>query len=98
MTTSTPTGAAPVKKRLTTSAMIASFADAGQRTASAPFGHALANLARACPNGAVAVFCPASANEAIIAEVVSRFFFGAAGTASGAGVVVLIGSAPRCRR
>ncbi|PXY35742.1 transketolase family protein [Prauserella flavalba] len=32
-------------KRLTTSAMIASFADPGQRTASAPFGHALAALA-----------------------------------------------------
>ncbi|MBN6038990.1 transketolase family protein [Amycolatopsis sp. 195334CR] len=32
-------------KRLTTSAMIASFADPGQKTASAPFGHALAALA-----------------------------------------------------
>ncbi|MER7013867.1 transketolase C-terminal domain-containing protein [Saccharopolyspora sp. NPDC000359] len=32
-------------KRLTTSAMIASFADPGQRTTSAPFGHALAALA-----------------------------------------------------
>ncbi|MHA6627168.1 transketolase family protein [Pseudonocardia sichuanensis] len=32
-------------KRLTTSAMIASFADPGQRTAPAPFGHALARLA-----------------------------------------------------
>ena len=31
--------------KLTTSAMIASFADAGQKTASAPFGHALARLA-----------------------------------------------------
>jgi transketolase len=31
--------------RLTTSAMIASFADPGQKTASAPFGHALARLA-----------------------------------------------------
>jgi transketolase len=31
--------------RLTTSAMIASFADPGQKTASAPFGHALAVLA-----------------------------------------------------
>jgi transketolase len=39
MTTTTP------KKRLTTSAMIASFADPGQRTAPAPFGHALAALA-----------------------------------------------------
>ena len=32
-------------RKLTTSAMIASFADPGQRTASAPFGHALARLA-----------------------------------------------------
>jgi transketolase len=32
-------------RRLTTSAMIASFADPGQRTADAPFGHALAALA-----------------------------------------------------
>ncbi|GAA1159801.1 transketolase family protein [Streptomyces hebeiensis] len=32
-------------KRLTTSAMIASFADPGQRTSPAPFGHALAELA-----------------------------------------------------
>ena len=31
--------------RLTTSAMIASFADPGQKTAGAPFGHALARLA-----------------------------------------------------
>ena len=59
-------------------------------------GRSWASFARACPNGAGAVFCPGSANEAIIAEVVNRFFFGAAGTASGAGVVVLIGSAPRC--
>ena len=35
------TTAAP-KKKLTTSAMIASFADPGQRTTSAPFGHARA--------------------------------------------------------
>ncbi|MGW0892911.1 transketolase family protein [Saccharopolyspora sp. NPDC002578] len=35
----------PTKKRLTTSAMIASFADPGQPTSSAPFGHALAALA-----------------------------------------------------
>lgn len=35
----------PTTKRLTTSAMIASFADPGQRTAPAPFGHALAALA-----------------------------------------------------
>jgi hypothetical protein len=32
-------------KKLTTSAMIASFADPGQRTSSAPFGHALTRLA-----------------------------------------------------
>jgi transketolase len=38
---STTTGA----KRLTTSAMIASFADPGQRTTPAPFGHALSALA-----------------------------------------------------
>jgi hypothetical protein len=31
--------------KLTTSAMIASFADPGQKTTSAPFGHALARLA-----------------------------------------------------
>lgn len=33
------------RKRLTTSAMIASFADPGQRTSPAPFGHALSRLA-----------------------------------------------------
>jgi transketolase len=33
------------KKRLTTSAMIASFVDDGQKTTSAPFGHALSRLA-----------------------------------------------------
>ena len=52
MTTTTPTGTAPgtpAKKRLTTSAMIASFADPGQRTANAPFGHALAKLAQERP-------------------------------------------------
>ena len=57
MTTTTPTGttdpapaAAPEKKRrLTTSAMIASFADPGQKTSSAPFGHALAALAQERP-------------------------------------------------
>ena len=42
------TSTAP-KKRLTTSAMIASFADPGQRTASAPFGHALSRLAEERP-------------------------------------------------
>jgi len=35
--------------KLRTSAMIASFADAGQKTASAPFGHALAALAEEDP-------------------------------------------------
>lgn len=34
------------KKRLTTSAMIASIAGEGQRTQQAPFGHALVALAR----------------------------------------------------
>ena len=42
---STTTG----KKRLTTSAMIASFVDPGQRTTHAPFGHALARLAEQDP-------------------------------------------------
>lgn len=37
------------RKRLTTSAMIASFADPGQRTAPAPFGHALNRLAEERP-------------------------------------------------
>ena len=41
--------APPKKKRLTTSAVIASFADPGQRTTSAPFGHALAALAAERP-------------------------------------------------
>ena len=35
----------PIKKRLTTSAMIASIASEGQATKSAPFGNALAALA-----------------------------------------------------
>jgi transketolase len=39
----------PVRK-LTTSAMIASFADPGQKTTSAPFGHALARLADERPD------------------------------------------------
>ncbi|WP_441251850.1 transketolase family protein [Tardiphaga sp. 71_E8_N1_1] len=43
--TTTPSG----KPRLTTSAMIASIASEGQRTKSAPFGHALVELARARP-------------------------------------------------
>ena len=42
------TATAP-RKKLTTSAMIASFADPGQKTASAPFGHALAKLAEERP-------------------------------------------------
>lgn len=37
------------RKRLTTSAMIASFADPGQRTSPAPFGHALNRLAEQRP-------------------------------------------------
>ncbi len=41
--------ASTTKKRLTTSAMIASLAAEGQRTKSAPFGHALAALARTRP-------------------------------------------------
>lgn len=38
------------KPRLTTSAMIASIADEGQETRSAPFGHALVQLARTRPD------------------------------------------------
>ena len=47
MTTSTTTSATnpAAAPKLKTSAMIASFADPGQKTASAPFGHALAALA-----------------------------------------------------
>ncbi len=45
-TTATP---APVKAKPKTSAMIASIAEAGQRTASAPFGHALSKLAAENP-------------------------------------------------
>lgn len=40
---------AATPKKLTTSAMIASFADPGQRTSSAPFGHALSRLAAERP-------------------------------------------------
>src|SRR3954465_10507408 len=40
----------PNKPRLTTSAMIASIAGEGQRTQSAPFGHALVQLAAARPD------------------------------------------------
>ncbi len=39
----------PPKKRLTTSAMIASLAAEGQRTKPAPFGHALVELAKSRP-------------------------------------------------
>jgi transketolase len=39
----------PPKKRLTTSAMIASLAAEGQKTSPAPFGHALVGLARSRP-------------------------------------------------
>ncbi|MBV1780240.1 transketolase family protein [Paeniglutamicibacter sp. ABSL32-1] len=39
----------PVKARLKTSAMIASFADPGQKTAPAPFGHALVRAAEENP-------------------------------------------------
>lgn len=39
----------PQRKRLTTSAMIASFAEEGQPTKSAPFGHALVELAETRP-------------------------------------------------
>lgn len=42
--------AAPAKKKLTTSAMIASIASEGQRTRPAPFGHALAQLAEQRPD------------------------------------------------
>ena len=42
------TTAAP-RKKLTTSAMIASFADPGQPTTNAPFGHALARLGEERP-------------------------------------------------
>ena len=45
----TSTAHAPAKKKLTTSAMIASFADPGQKTTPAPFGHALARLAEERP-------------------------------------------------
>lgn len=45
-----PTQPAPAKPRLTTSAMIASIASEGQRTAPAPFGHALVELARSRPD------------------------------------------------
>ena len=40
---------APAKAKSKTSAMIASIAEAGQRTASAPFGHALSKLAAENP-------------------------------------------------
>jgi transketolase len=49
MNTVTSNSIPPVKKKLTTSAMIASIAAEGQRTVSAPFGHALAALAHERP-------------------------------------------------
>lgn len=49
MTTTPQPAAAPARKRLTTSAMIASLAAPGQRTRPAPFGHALAALAERRP-------------------------------------------------
>ncbi|WP_063732900.1 transketolase family protein [Streptomyces sp. RTd22] len=45
-----PTPTEPPKRRLTTSAMIASIAEEGQRTTKAPFGHALARLAEERPD------------------------------------------------
>jgi transketolase len=42
--------AAPNKPRLTTSAMIASIASEGQKTQSAPFGHALVEVAKSRPD------------------------------------------------
>ena len=51
-------------------------------------GRSSASLASACPNGAGAVFWPGSANEAIIAEVVSFFLRGSVVViGSGSGVV-----------
>jgi transketolase len=49
MTSTGTTSTSTPRKRLTTSAMIASFADPGQRTSSAPFGHALNRLAEERP-------------------------------------------------
>lgn len=46
-TTEAPSTTAAVKPKLKTSAMIASFADPGQKTTSAPFGHALVKAAEA---------------------------------------------------
>ncbi len=48
-TAATAAAGDPSKPRLTTSAMIASLAGEGQRTQSAPFGHALVALARERP-------------------------------------------------
>lgn len=45
-TTEAPDTATAAKPKLKTSAMIASFADAGQKTDSAPFGHALVKAAQ----------------------------------------------------
>ncbi len=49
MSTTVRTEPVEVKKRLTTSAMIASIASEGQRTTAAPFGKTLVNLARDNP-------------------------------------------------
>jgi len=48
-TAEAPGTSAVARPRLTTSAMIASFADPGQETTAAPFGHALAKLAEQDP-------------------------------------------------
>ncbi|MHA7263711.1 transketolase family protein [Arthrobacter sp. TMN-37] len=48
-TSEAPDTATATKPKLKTSAMIASFADRGQKTASAPFGHALVKAAEADP-------------------------------------------------
>ena len=45
-TTEAPDTAAAAKPKLKTSAMIASFADPGQKTSNAPFGHALVKAAQ----------------------------------------------------
>src|SRR5919202_3233894 len=50
MTTTGATVSPANRKRLTTSAMIASLAAEGQRTRPAPFGHALAKLAEVRTN------------------------------------------------
>jgi transketolase len=49
MTTTTSPGTTAARPKLKTSAMIASFADPGQKTTPAPFGHALNELAEQRP-------------------------------------------------